>query len=90
MERGVVADHDQLNPLEAHHAVGLRPAPVVADRHADGRPEHVPDREVIAGLEIPPLGMLEEAPGLEFVVARDMHLPIEADRGPGPRGHRHN
>src|SRR5262249_38408709 len=30
----VVAEHDELDPLQAHDAVGLRPATVVADAHA--------------------------------------------------------
>ena len=33
----VVAEHDHLHPLQAHDAVDLRPAAVVADAHAHNR-----------------------------------------------------
>ena len=56
----VVAEHDHLDALQAHDAVGLRPAPVIADAHAENAAEHAPHRKAeIAGLEIALLEMLE-------------------------------
>src|SRR5215203_3476735 len=57
--RRVEAEHDELDALQAHDAVGLGPAPVVADAHADDAAEHAPDREAeVARLEIALLEML--------------------------------
>src|SRR5205823_2380442 len=59
---GVVTDQHHLNTLQAHHAVGLRPAPIIADRHAKNATERTPDVETeIARLEVALLQMLERA-----------------------------
>jgi hypothetical protein len=38
-EGSIVAEHDHLDTLQAHDAVSLRPAAVVADRHAEDAAE---------------------------------------------------
>src|SRR6185295_9829742 len=60
IDRGrVVADQHHLNTLQAHHAIGLRPAPVVADRHTEDAAERTPDVEAeIARLEVALLQIL--------------------------------
>src|SRR5207244_11010847 len=54
IERGrVVADQHHLDALQAHDAIGLRPAAVVAHRHAKDAAERTPDVETeITGLEV--------------------------------------
>ena len=60
MGRGVVAEQDQLNALHAHDPIGLRPAPVVADAHADVGVERAPYRKTqISRLEISLFKMLK-------------------------------
>src|ERR1700733_2212518 len=41
----VVPEQYHLDPLQAHDPVGLRPAPVVADAHAEDPAERPPHRE---------------------------------------------
>src|SRR3981081_2760003 len=81
VDRGrVVAEQDHLHALQAHDAIGLRPAPVVADRHADDaahRPPHV--EADIARLEITFFKVLEGALAVEFRMARQMNLAILAN-----------
>ena len=80
---GVVAEADQLHPLQAHHAIGLGPAPVIADAHADDAVEGAPHREAeIAHVEVALLEVLEGAPGLVLGVAGQVHLPVLADEAP--------
>ena len=68
IDRGrVVADQHHLNTLQAHHAISLRPPPVVADRHAEDTAERAPDVEAeIARLEVALLQMLERALCIEL------------------------
>src|SRR5262249_28973338 len=61
-------------------AIGLRPAPVVADAHSDDAAEAAPHREAeIAGLEVALFEMLMLASGLRRVVAGQMNLAVLAD-----------
>ena len=80
VQRRVVAEHHHLDALQAHDAVGLRPAPVVADAHAHDAAEGAADREAeIADLEIALLQMLERALRLVLGVAGQMDLAVLAD-----------
>jgi hypothetical protein len=55
----IVAQQDHLHPLQPHDAIGLGPAPVVADAHAQDAAEAAPDRKAqIAHLEEALLQML--------------------------------
>lgn len=78
--RRVVAQHGELGALQAHHAEGLGPAPVVADAHADPRAERLPDLEaLIANLEVLLLQVLERRLGLVVRMAGQMDLAVAAD-----------
>ena len=78
--RRIVAEHDHLHALQPHDAIGLGPAPVIADRHPEQAALELPDRETeIAGLEIALLEMLVRTLGVELGMARQMHLPVLAD-----------
>src|SRR5260221_1105655 len=84
-DRRVVAEHDELDALQPHDAIGLGPAPVVADAHAHDAAERPPHREAeIAGLEIALLEMLPRPLGIVLAVARQMDLAIGADDGAAP------
>lgn len=73
--RGVVAEHDHLDALQAHDAISLGPAAVVADAHAHDAAETAPHLEaVIAWLEITLLQVLVRAAGLRLGMAGQMHL----------------
>ncbi len=82
VERGVVADQDQLGALQAHHPIGLGPAAVVADRHSHHAIKGSPDRELGARLEEVALGVLERPPGLVVLVPGDVDLSVSPDDGP--------
>src|SRR5204862_5983683 len=61
--RRVIAEHDHLDALQAHDAIGLGPAPVVADAHAHDPAEGAEHAEAeIADLEIMLLQMLALPP----------------------------
>ena len=78
--RRVEAEHDHLDALQAHDAIGLGPAPVVADAHAEDAAHGAPDRKAeIARLEIALLQMLVGALRVELGVAGQMHLAVLAD-----------
>ena len=78
--RRVVAEHDQLDALQAHDPIGLRPAAVVADQHADDPLERAPDREAeIADLEVALLEVLERDACAVVGMARQVHLAVLAD-----------
>src|SRR5688572_16033591 len=80
VEGRVVAQHDHLDALQAHHPIGFGPAPVIADAHAHDAAEATPDPETkIARLEIALLQMLVNAVGLWLGMARQMHLAVFAD-----------
>src|SRR3546814_19443555 len=77
MHRRVVAAQDHLCPLQAHDAIGLRPAAVVADAHAEDAADGAPDRKAgIAEREITPLEMLEVTPRFVLVMAGEMPLAL--------------
>ena len=81
----VVAEDHHLRPLQRHHPIGLGPAPVVADRHADLGPEGLEDGKAqIAGLEIHLLQMLEGQVGDVHIAAGHMDLAILADDAARP------
>ena len=80
VHRRVVAEQDHLHALEPHHAVGLGPAPVIADAHAEQPAEGAPDRPAeVAHVEVALLEVLEGAPRLVLRVAGQMDLPVLAD-----------
>ena len=76
----VVAKHHQLNALQAHHPVCLRPAPVIAERHAHNAAHGPPDWPAkITHFEIALLKVLPWQGIVILNVARQMHLAILAD-----------
>ena len=79
VQRRVVAQQHHLDILQAHHAIGLGPAAVVADAHAHVAAERPHDREAeIADLEVALLEMLERPLGLVLGMARQMDLAVLA------------
>ena len=75
MRRRVVAEKEQFDALHAHDAIGLGPAPIVTDAHADIGAESAPDREAeIARLEITLLKMLKRIMRPVVGVTGQMHL----------------
>ena len=78
----VVTDQHQLDTLQAHHAVGLGPATVVANGHADDAAKCTRDAEAIgAGLEVVTLGVLERPIGFVMLVPRNVSLAIGGHDG---------
>ena len=81
----VVAEQHHLDALQPHDAIGLRPAPVIANAHAHVGIHRAPDGEAeIADLEVALLEMLESAPGLVLGMAGQVDLAVLADDLPGP------
>ena len=71
--------------MQAHDAIGLWPAPVVADAHADLAAQGVVHRKAeVARLEIALLQMLERPPWLMLGMARQMDLAVLAGDPPAP------
>ena len=83
VDRGrVEAEHDHLDALQAHHAVDLGPAPVIADAHAEDAAHEAPDRKAeVARLEVALLQVLVRALLVELGVAGQVHLAVLADDG---------
>ncbi len=78
----VVADEHHLDALQAHLAIRLGPAPVVADGHAHETTEGPPHTEALgARLEVVPLGVLERTVGLVMLMARDVGLLVGGHDG---------
>src|SRR5947209_7502434 len=76
----VVAEHNHLDALQPHDAVGFGPAPIVADAHAENPAERAPDGKTeIARLEIALFEMLEDALSIELGMAGQMHFTVLAD-----------
>ena len=81
--RGVVAEEDHLDALQPHDAVGLGPAAVVADAHAEDAAQGAPHRKAqIADLEIAFFQVLEFPRGVVFGVPGKVHLAVLADDRP--------
>ena len=79
-DRRIVAERDDLDPLQPHDAIGLGPAPVVADAHADDRVKGAPDFEAfIADVEVAFFEMLERRVRQMLGMAGQMDLAIAAD-----------
>ncbi len=77
MERRVVTDEDDLDSLETEDAIGLRPPPVVADRHSHDAAESAPGSKPLgARLEVTPLEVLEPPPGLVLRVSGNVDLAV--------------
>ena len=80
VDRRVVTAEDHLHTLQPHHAVGLRPAAVVADGHADEAAEHPPHAEAeIAHVEVTLLEVLERPRRLGLGMPRQVDLAVLAD-----------
>ena len=78
--RRVVAQHDQLGALQRHHAVGLGPAAVVAQAHADLDVVGFPHAEAqVADFEELLLQVLERRLGLVVGMAGQVDLAVLAD-----------
>ena len=70
LDRRVVAEGDDLDPLQPHDAPGLGPAAIVADAHAhEGAVVTHDGPAEVADLEVAFLQMLERPPWLVFGVA---------------------
>src|SRR5580700_4619864 len=83
LDRRVVAERDDLDALQPHDAIGLRPAPVVADAHAYHRVERAPYLEpLVADIEIALFKMLERCLGQVLGMAGQVHLTIPPDNPP--------
>ena len=79
VQRRVVPQHHHLDVLQAHHAIGLGPAPVVADAHAHVAAERLEHRKAeIADLEVALLQMLERPLGLVLAMAGQVDLAVLA------------
>src|SRR5262249_63307 len=77
--RRVVADEHYLCAAEATHAVGLRPAAIVAERHSDTGSMEIEDGKAeIAGLEIETLEM-DRRTDLRLSRTGQVDLAIAAD-----------
>jgi hypothetical protein len=82
--RRVVAQHHHLGALQRHHAVGLGPAAVVAQAHAEARTHGVEHAKAqVAHLEELLFQVLEGRLGLVVRVARQVDLAVLADDGAG-------
>src|SRR5215467_10153000 len=80
MNWGVVAQHHHLDALQSHDTVGLGPAAVIADAHANKRAEAAINGPTqVADLEIALLEVLKGARRLVLCVARQVNLAILAD-----------
>ena len=76
----VVAEHDELRPLEREHPISLGPAPVVADAHPHHAVQGAPGAEAqVADLEVELLEMLKRILRAVVGVAREMDLAVLAD-----------
>ncbi len=81
--RRVETEHHHLDALQSEDAKRLRPAPVVADAHAEDAVQHAPRRKAeVAGLEIAFFEMLVAAVRVKFVVAGEVNLAVLADDDP--------
>src|SRR5437764_15037259 len=79
LDRGVVAERDDLDALQPHDAVGLGPAPVVADAHAHDRVLHAPDAEAfVPDIEIALLEMLKRRLRQMLGMAGQVDLAVPA------------
>ena len=71
---------DHLHALQAHHAVDLRPAPVIADAHAEDAAHEAPHGKAeIARLEVALLQVLDACALVELGMAGQVHLAVFAD-----------
>src|SRR5258707_10615487 len=82
--RGIVAEADQLNTLQAKNPPGLRPAAIIADHHPHdgmmpGRACPKSGKSQIAILEITFFKLLVARAGTRLERARQMHLAIAAE-----------
>ncbi len=81
--RRVVAESNDLDPLQPHDAERLRPAPVVADAHADDRVQGAPHLEaLVADLEVALFEVLERRIGQMLGMPRQMDLAVSPDDPP--------
>src|SRR5216683_928164 len=82
-DRRVVAERDDLDALQPHDAVGLGPAPVVADAHADDRILYAPyPKTLVADVEIALFEVLERRLGEMLGVPRQVDLAVAPDDMP--------
>src|SRR5882724_13299202 len=84
VSRGIVADADQLNTLQAENAPGLGPAAIIADHHAHdrmapGRTCPKSGKSQVAIFEIAFLKLLVARAGTRLERTRQMHLAIATE-----------
>src|SRR6516165_11515360 len=78
--RRVEAERYHLDTLQAEHAKRLRPAPVVADAHAEHAAQHAPHQKAeVAGLEVALFEVLMAPLGIELVMTGQVDLAVLAD-----------
>ena len=82
--RGIVADANQLDALQAEHAPGFRPAAIIADHHAHDRVVPVRSgaeggKSEVAIFEIALFELLVGAPARGSTEPGKMHLAIAAE-----------
>src|SRR5205809_7684545 len=83
LDRRVVAERHDLDPLQPHDAPGFGPAPVVADAHADDSIVSAPYFEaLVADLEIALFEMLEGSIGQMLGMPRQVDLAVASDDPP--------
>src|ERR1700730_11062930 len=80
LDRRVVAEGNDLDPLQPHDAPGFRPTPVVADAHPDDGVKDAPYFEtLVADIEIALFEMLEGSIGQMFGVPGEVDLAVAPD-----------
>ena len=80
MHRRVVPAQDHLDALQPHHAIGLEPPAIVADRHSDNATERAPDGEAqVADIAVSLLEILERIGRFVIAMSGKVDLPVLAD-----------
>src|SRR5881396_1819075 len=80
LDRRVVAERHDLDPLQPHDAPGFRPTPVIADAHPDNRIISAPHPEaLVADIEIALFEMLEGSIRQMLGMAGKVDLAVAPD-----------
>src|SRR3954447_6786613 len=80
LDRRIIAERDDLDPLQPHDPVRLGPASVIADAHADHRVHEAPNPEtLVADVEIALFEMLKRRLRQVLGMPRQVDLAIAPD-----------
>src|SRR6266853_5157512 len=83
LDRRVVAEGHDLDPLQPHNAPGFRPSPVVADAHPNDGVKDAPYFEaLVADVEIALFEMLEASIGQMLGMPGQVDLAVASDDPP--------